>query len=519
METPSAGPRWLRPALAAVVFVASATAVFALTGDIFHPSMDEGIYLEGAERLLAGEVPYRDFFAFTGPLVYQIQAALQGIFGKNLPMLRLSVAVSFGLVCLGVFGLASRLAEWRTGIVAAFTLFSFSIYSLYRFTIGHRWLSAGLFMTGAWLLVESASEESPPRWKPLLAGLLLAAAAGTTTSFVIPLVLLFVGILSMPGTRRRIAIPFTTGALAFSLPEVGWLISQGALGPMLDSLVWASSRYAQANAVPYGYYPGGLPFLKPGLSTFQRLWSLAISLRLVLPAVGLPVMVAFTFWQAVRRPEPVRVLLGLVAAGLFITSWPRWDVNQLLYVAPLLFALGAVWAARLPRLAATTVALIFCGGGLVYIMLLIQQTDHFAIFPTRVGVLRHLPESADAYEKLAARVPAGASAFTFPYMPVLGYVLDTRNPTAYSYLQPGMMSAADEARALSQLQAHPPKYILWQLLPEDQVLTVWPNSDRSRLRFPSISAFIDANYREIDKVRALSFQITVLELVTPIPHL
>src|SRR6185312_9484979 len=42
---------------------------------------DEGIVLQGAERILRGEVPYRDFFSFYTPGSFYLVAGLFKIFG------------------------------------------------------------------------------------------------------------------------------------------------------------------------------------------------------------------------------------------------------------------------------------------------------------------------------------------------------------------------------------------------------------------------------------------------------
>src|SRR2546430_8083144 len=54
---------------------------------------DEGVVLQGAERILRGEVPYRDFFMFYTPGSMYIVAALFKIFGDSLIVARTSIAV------------------------------------------------------------------------------------------------------------------------------------------------------------------------------------------------------------------------------------------------------------------------------------------------------------------------------------------------------------------------------------------------------------------------------------------
>jgi hypothetical protein len=45
---------------------------------------DEGVLLSGAHRLLAGELPYRDFWTIYGPGQFAVVAALFGLAGESL---------------------------------------------------------------------------------------------------------------------------------------------------------------------------------------------------------------------------------------------------------------------------------------------------------------------------------------------------------------------------------------------------------------------------------------------------
>jgi len=174
------------------VFVATAIVMFLVTADIFYPSMDEGIYLEGASRLLAGQVPYKDFFAYTGPVVYWVGAALEALFGRDLTLLRLSVCFALGLTTAGLFGMTSLFRGWRAGLVATRIFFGFTIYSIYRFPIGHRWLSTGFFTLAAMLALYAAAALGSRRTQRMWAfasGAAAALAAWTTPTYAAALLL------------------------------------------------------------------------------------------------------------------------------------------------------------------------------------------------------------------------------------------------------------------------------------------------------------------------------------------
>ncbi len=50
----------------------------------FSLTFDEGIYVDGARRILAGQVPYRDFFIVMGPGTFWLQALALRALGMTL---------------------------------------------------------------------------------------------------------------------------------------------------------------------------------------------------------------------------------------------------------------------------------------------------------------------------------------------------------------------------------------------------------------------------------------------------
>src|SRR5216683_394039 len=59
---------------------------------------DEGILLQGAQRILDGQVPYRDFFSFYTPGSFYFVAAVFKVFGDAFVVARMSLAIT-GAAC------------------------------------------------------------------------------------------------------------------------------------------------------------------------------------------------------------------------------------------------------------------------------------------------------------------------------------------------------------------------------------------------------------------------------------
>ena len=505
-------PSVLHSLIGAAVFLVSLIFLWNLVGDVMHLSLDEGIYLEGGERLLEGQVPYRDFFAFTGPMIYWLQAILEHTFGRNMPFLRLTATASLALMTLVVFAITSRLTDWGFGLGTAFIFLSYLSASTYMIIANHRWVSAAFACAALWAAFEAVGKTKPPLlW--LLAGAAAAAAAWTTPSFIIGI---GVYVLWLAFTDRPRLLPFCGGILLISLPAVAWLAAHGALMPMIDNLVWVAARYSKANSLPYAYNPSGWEvksWSDPSLSLYFRLMS-AISIgRYLIAPIGLPLLLAtyaFLAWQ--KKLDPQRQLLLLGSAALFSTAYPRWDVNQMLFVMAPAAILFSLLAFRLPKLAQPVLtAVLVMWAAINYSSALRVSADDPSI-PTRAGIQRSPITIATAYETLERHIPEGSTLFAYPYMPSPGFALHTRNPVRYSYIQPGMMSKQDEAQALSDLERHPPRFVLRQFFPPDQILNTWPNSDRSTLVMASIENFFDTRYHLVERVRSIHFDIQLVEL-------
>src|SRR6266571_5453642 len=69
---------------------------------------DEGILLQGAQRILDGQIPYRAFFSFYTPGSFYLVAGLFKIFGDSFLVARTSLAVCGALCSVVTYLLARR---------------------------------------------------------------------------------------------------------------------------------------------------------------------------------------------------------------------------------------------------------------------------------------------------------------------------------------------------------------------------------------------------------------------------
>lgn len=504
--------------LAAGVFVAAGAAVWLLWANRFFLSLDEGIYLAGAQRMLRGQVPYRDFFILTGPGTFWLQAAIQGLLGSTLRNARLALAFDLAILTATVYWLTAQLTRRNYALVVAATFFALETRPLFRMYVNHRWDSGALGLLAAALIF--AGTENPRALTFLAAGIAAAAAAWVTPSMLILLMLLAMWVLMVQELRRQL-LPYLLGVASISLLGGGILFFQGALLPMFQDLLWTSRHYPAANAVPFGYgaiAAGGLRAILAGAKASALVARATGFLSVVLP-VALPVAV-YAAWLARRlrhkqmdQREKLATLLMLASFGFVLSTYPRWSADQLLFIAPIFYVLAGyllsnVLRGRILSIAGAVLVLGVAVASLSYSVLQIRSEPEIA---TRIGRL-HAATSDQAIIKLAgSRVKPGDSLFVYPYLPMVYFLTGGQNPTPYLFLQPGMMQQPDYEAALSALRAQPPQWVFYFAFSLATYHGIWPAADPRALNLTPVDHFILSNYHPVGILQGAGTNFFLLE--------
>jgi hypothetical protein len=93
------------------------------------------------------------------------------------------------------------------------------------------------------------------------------------------------------------------------------------------------------------------------------------------------------------------------------------------------------------------------------------------------------------------RVPGGERILVYPYEPTYYYLTATYSPTSYEFFQPGMNTEAQALNMLSELDADPPRIVLYQVGFAEHVRRSWPNTPQRALKNDLVDAYIHDHYR------------------------
>ena len=504
------------------MFAVAGIALFWLCADRLSLNADEGIYLDGALRVMHGQAPYRDFFVHTGPGTYWIYAGVFRLLGPSLTGARLLVICEIAAIAAAVFFLTANLTSYAFGLGVTFVVFAFLTRDLGMIALNHRWDSSAM----AFLAVAPAyaAIRRPSLRLSFASGVLAAAAAWCTPTLGI--VALAIALWMVANREIRKLLPaFLLGMTAVSILCLGILVAEQALVPLIHHFLWTGANYSGANHVPYGWAGTGYREIGTGLGALG--WTLyALLLSIVAAPAVLPILtwVGWALYFVVRRPTGRRqdrlphvlrmerhvLFLIVCSVALVASTYPRWDIGHLLYVVPISYVLAA---ALLYRVAPATVFAAGVVAIFAWTPAILRGRD--APMDTPAGVVRVAPEDRKLLDMVLNRVRPGESLFVFPYFATIYFLTHGVNPTHFSYLQPGLMTDDDEATALKELQARPPQWVLYEDIPPEIYLKHWPSSDPSRLRMNSIEQFLKVNYRALDKQSHRLGEFSLLQRIAP----
>jgi hypothetical protein len=497
----------------AVLFGVAFLYLYWIAGDVLRTAGDEGIYLEGGRRVAQGQQPYRDFFVFTGPLTFWIEGTLASWGGLNLAIMRLPAMLDAAFLAWVVYWFISR---YTGAIYSAGTAIAYLAYESRPrlLNVNHRWDSAAL-ATAAIALALAAHRTGRRRlW--LAAGFLGVAAAWAT-----PPVLLVTLPLLWWCTRRDRGSTFAFlggGALA-GIAGAAYLEWNHALGLMLRSMRWAGANYTAANRVPYGSVWLGTAAL--GLQPVGLSFTLTTAYTLisaVLPPAALAGW-AWYLWRGDHGKNTEIPPLVAAAVALVLSAWPRWTADALLHTAALSWFLCALLLYRV----STARSRLWLGGAVVLaagFSLAGKSIEALNYLPreTRVGIVRTTGDDSEVLAAMERRIQPGDSLFSFPYTASLYYLLNVRNPSRYTFLQPGMMTGEDELHALADLQAAPPRWVVYESYPPQVVLALWPGSDPARIPMAAINFYLREQYRPVDDVTGEWGHLVIMENASQAGH-
>src|SRR5579872_3167429 len=345
---------------------------------------DEGIYLDGGLRVLHGQMPYKDFFALTGPGTFALIGASFRMFGTTLAAARLPVLWDLAVMTACVFWLVSHLSKTSsnsiTAALASFSFIAFVTLGETAVVANHRWDSSAWAVLAVTLLI-GAIDSRRASVISFAAGVAVGIAAWCTPPVALVAVALCVCLVAYR-EMRDLFVTYAGGVAAALTAGLVWIVSNGALHAMIDSFRWSATNYSGPNRTWYGSVMGGYGNLIRGTSAANVAITFLLLVFFTLPAT-LPFFSAIWLW---KRPSRSVVILLATGAALVLSTYPRWDLFHLTWVSAPFYALVAplVASSRFKRPVALIVLIAAASCCMVSIQDRVRETSRV----TSVGAVQ-----------------------------------------------------------------------------------------------------------------------------------
>lgn len=475
--------------------------------------LDEGIILQAAERVLHGQIPYRDFFLFYTPGSVYIQAALFRFVGDSFAVARTGIAI-IGAVCsTGSYCLARRVCNRSFSLLAA--ALTTLVGVTYRFAVLHNWYStliAVLTVYAAVRLLESKNV----RWGFIvgsLASLTIlteqSKGPGLCGGLLLGWVLLRFANIKFP--RRSAVLSIAAGFLWPWIATLLYFASRHAIVPMIQDWLWPLHHYTQANHVFYGHLSWSED-ARASMDTgplWVRFWEyFALSPLVIIPVLPLLGLAWLAFWvtqlwktKGLVREAQYHVLLSAVAVGLLLSILiVRTDITDFVYMSPLWYVV-LVWTLQkrntrfgtLQILRPYALGLVCAGFGIMGFALLLGVNGATAHSMTRRGLVVTATKDGVIHE-IQTRIPADGELLVYPYLPLYNYLTQTLSPASLEYFQAGMNTKEQALSITSSLATHKTRWILFDAEFPERIWYVWPHTPQAAVANDLVGKYIVHHY-------------------------
>jgi hypothetical protein len=471
---------------------------------------DVGIMVNAAMRILAGQVPYRDFFVFLAPLGPWLTSRWFLLFGHGaLSMIALTLGLGVAMA-LATYALARQLLPPATALVCGLAATALGI--TYWFTISHQWY-ATLFLLLSSAAGIRALRRLDRRW------LALAGASSAVGSLAHqgrgPLVfaaLAFAVFLFWPRPERwrALLVLCAGGTLAAALVLVPLAVTTDWASLAYGLVGFVLTEYPKNNRVPYLAFdllPTGPALLSP-LGMLQTLFAF------VALAAG-PLGFVLAGWQARRLPRhegewrarwtmvlvgaaawagmlyhPSAVHLGYVSAW-FVVAWavvlqPQADQWRRRVASARRAVLITAGLAGLTFLPVLEVAAIASGG-------IIWGTSPTGPVPLGTTAEASLTASYQEVENfLATHTQPGDPVVFYPYRSINYVLFDRPNPTLFDWMHTGENPERQVRAYVSEVLDGPAHYVIVEKSPAERLAEQEGRPDASALGAWALASFRQA---------------------------
>ncbi len=406
------------------------------------------------ERILAGDVLYRDLFNIYGPLAYQINAVLYKIFGTKLSTLYGAGAICSLLTVSGVYLLATRyMSKFLSFSLGLFTIaVGVTTTSIFNFHFPYSWA----VLYGLVAFIYSLYFIKDKLWlSALLAGVCITCKYDFLLyGFVI--LFLIVKQRDWKALLSFVSVPI----LSF-----GILFVQGLrISDLINSFTIVKNM-AKSKTLTYFYQNSGIYFHPKAL-----LMDLVLFLKFAIPFGGIlfgtwknkKIITIISFILAIFFFD-AKVMFGFLPILLFIAIW--FKNFNLLTVSILLVSAKVFWVLIMGSYGTYYVSLLL----IALLSLLPRKFDkvvgiYFVILSIFVFVANNKNSYVKTPDKIVEYIKENTKPtdkiVVFPEGMIINFLANRQSDGFYNSLLPLYIETFGEDKIVEHFEQNPPEYII-----------------------------------------------------------
>lgn len=464
---------------------------------------DEGIIVYGAQRVLQGDLPYRDFWTQYSPGQLYVLAGLFHIFGSNIMVERWMDVVIRALLALSMLALSARLTSWKLALpvwvlavlwAQAYGFFGYPIFAGLMFALASLYAMLRGFSDRRWLFGAGVLLGLCFAFRHDMAVYLGAAQVlGLVPAIFLRKTDEHASLIKRVMATVKIALPWVAGAAFIMLPIIAYFVLNAPVSELVNQLfLFPLIEFPKVRDLPYprlNWRSNALPFYAPwlvyalslivALMIFIRHWKEDASYFRAWGIVMVALFGLFGFNQARVRSDTIHTV------HFFLVS---------IVLLPVLFR-GWGQRASVAAQAITAVAVIVGFIALmdpvnVYVQMLAdRENNKVALTPeAQAGtlpraqgalvnseqnfVVREIQRLTQPGEYVYVGLNRHDKIFANDVM--INFLMDRRSPTRYQELHPGLVNTEPVQREMiADLEKNRPRYVVttdmfrWAMEPND----------------------------------------------------
>jgi hypothetical protein len=525
-------------------------ALYVWSGHYWIDLVDEGYFLDLAQRVTQGAVPYRDFSTYYTPGIFGLFAAVMNVFGVALLPIRFVMAGLHAVLAMLLYGLTRRLTPWPWAVLPTLAvvaldhwpiepephpswpavvacLATMELVARHHTTGKARWL----VLAGAMAGVSFLFKQNVGAFTALgVAGYVVLrprlcsgrVEQGLRALFALALGAL-VTLFLWPALDERLALAIWLPVLAaiavaasagLSGKQASFDLEGDDNGPDAKVTGWRGLA-SESLAAGLGFAVVTLAWLIP-LSLSLGLHDLPLGLflgsidpsglliRFEEPSIDrlhlyLPGLAA---WAAIlallaTRTRGIALWYVLFGALALLAIYPRADAAHTLMAAPPILV-GGAWALsrvrpRLLQVALLGVPLLAVAPQAAGRVGLMTQEPYESLRLEQAGGIMIPRSTAEDVRGVVgfvqAGTPPGEPLFVYPAAPLLNFLAERPSPSRFDHFFPRTLSEADLATVIGELEQARPRYVIW-----DHGGVVWWGTDPANR---TLSDYIWTCYRQV----------------------